>query len=155
MDRAVPLLEKASAEGRPVVIVIPDTEGRIWVQHLDGLDVLQESGSIRLMVYPVNLRGWAWGMRAAFVAAQRALEERLEVGGKEVLLLVRLPDVLLLTGEVQGVQEVEDVLDNASLLGTVVCAYHETLSLPAAIKSRHSALPKGATPKGKAVLAAA
>jgi hypothetical protein len=155
MDKAVPMIREASAQGDPVVIIVPDTESRIWVQHLDTLDVLEDSGSIRLLVYPVNLRGWAWGVRAAFTAGQRALEERLEGHGRPVLVLVRLPDVLLLVGELQGVQEVEDVLDNLSLLGTVVCAYHETLAMPAALKRRHEPAPKTATAKAAPALAPA
>lgn len=142
MDRAVPMIGEATAAGNPVVIMVPESESRIWVQHLDSLDILENNGSIRLMVYPVNLRGWVWGLRAAFVGAQRMLEERLEAGGREVLVIVRLPDVLLLTGELQGVQEVEDVLTNMALLGPVVCAYHESLALPADIKERHHKVAK-------------
>ena len=139
MDRTVPLITEASRAGQPVIIVVPDQEAKVWVQHLDSLENLPSGASIRLLIYPVNLRGWTWGVRAAFVAAQRSLEERLEGGGRDVLVVVRLPDVLLLVGESRGVAEVEQILANLTLLGTVVCAYHESLVVPRDVAERHVA----------------
>ena len=137
VKRAGPIITNAASKGRPVVVVVPDNEGKFWIEKLNDMDILSSGRSVRILVYPVNLQGWAWGLRTAYVAGQRALEERLEVGGQDVLVIIRLPDVLLLIGERQGMEEVEKVLAGIATIGTVVCAYHKTLTLPGTVESQH------------------
>jgi len=137
LAQAGPLLQAAAKQQRPGIVVIPESETHLWLEHMNAHDLLSEGSSVRLLVYPMNMRGWAWGVRAAYVATQRALQDRLEGGSREVLVIVRLPDVLWLIGEKQGMEDVEKILSDIATIGTVVCAYKNEMTVPAEIASMH------------------